>query len=108
MLVLWFGIQRDQTGQRGEEGGEDTRLEDGEVDEVVNYEAENAADSAIDVICVFCRLYSCGEVCMVFAYSRDAYGKSSGRSSVKGKQDVYFLIKGRRIGMRQCERAKND
>ena len=43
MLVLWFGIQRDQTGQRGEEGGEDTRLEDGEVDEVVNYEAENAA-----------------------------------------------------------------
>ena len=43
-LVLWFGIQRDKTGQRGEEGGEDTRLENGEVDEVVNYKAENAAE----------------------------------------------------------------
>ena len=86
--VLWFGIHSDKAGDHGEKGGEDSRLENGEVDEVVNYDAEDAAKEGDG-----------GEACVLqvvffwrglqgFYKQSEADGEGSGGGYVGSKQDV--------------------
>ena len=92
-LIFSLCIQGDKAGEGGEEGGEDARLENGEVDEVVNYDAEDAAKQGDG-----------GEACVLqvvffwrglqgFYKQSEADDKGGGGGYVGSKQDKTFSSK---------------
>ena len=102
-------IQSDKAGEHGEEGGEDARLENGEVDEVVNYNTEDAAkQGGGGEACVLQVIFFGGSGLQGFYEQSEADGEGGGGGHVGSKQDEKFFIESFRGVLGQYKGAKDD